>query len=364
MVATLPQLENKESNDDARSTRAVTGSKDPLKPPRTPDNSKVSIAIEADEVEKYTRLAITPRQDIKESNNGTRSTSAVSDSKDRFKTASALEKEISILSNELSVQEEVQRPEKSNEVRVSDVALRSLNIGVSKPMACLTCNKTEVSLMALHVHQVMQEHCYCKECKAFFPNDASGKIHTDTFHRYTCQECGKIFATVGRLQGHQVQHDHCYCKSCSCFFLSNGDMVRHSATVHVHPCGLCKEVFRYPKDLVDHQNFLRHHAHCNHCTAKFGWAHELIKHLEQDHTPCKCAYCQHGFQTAEELHTHQKVAINFYCMVCNISFQSDKATELHNNASHQTMTCMVCGRHFLNDQALLVHTAYKLNCPG
>lgn len=291
------------------------------------------------------------------------STNGVNNAKNHIGTASASDKAVVNRPGESSFHAEAHHPDKPDGVMVGDVGLDSSDMGTANSIICPTCNRAEGSLLTLRIHQVLNGHCYCKECKAFFLNDAVRGEHIDIVHCFACKECAKVFETSEKLQEHQVQSWHCYCKRCNCFFASRDDAVRHSATLHAYPCGMCKDVFRYSKDLAEHQSAVNHLYHCTVCNAKFGWGHELTKHVGESHTPCQCARCKYGFETAQKLREHQKPASDFYCMVCHKQFLTKQATDMHNEVvPHQSVICKNCGRHFLNGRALALHASAGLAC--
>ena len=140
---------------------------------------------------------------------------------------------------------------------------------------CGACTKAYINLRALHGHQRLVGHCFCRQCDHFFSDTSALAehkkhfIHAAGFH---CCDCDRDFVNQQALDQHLQDKDHTSikkrheCKECRREFLNQAALKKHQASLIHKPLSdlncvasaKCKQRFSSPSAMI-------HHLESGHC---------------------------------------------------------------------------------------------------
>lgn len=148
------------------------------------------------------------------------------------------------------------------------------------PHKCGACSKAYTNLKLLHNHKRQSGHCFCRQCKQFFPDNSALVehrrvfIHASGFH---CCDCDRDFKTQQALDQHLQFKDHTSikkvhgpteCTECQREFPNQAALKKHQASVVHNPLSdlkciasaKCKQEFHSPSALLHHLESGRCHS--------------------------------------------------------------------------------------------------------
>ncbi|ODH52918.1 hypothetical protein GX48_00786 [Paracoccidioides brasiliensis] len=111
---------------------------------------------------------------------------------------------------------------------------------------CYGCGDTFNSVVSLQLHQMANEHNYCKLCLSFFSDNSLFKFHIQKMHTFKCAACHLTFKDQEERMQHQRETGHAHCKDCSGYFLDQKSLSKHHE-IHNRTkfsCPLCSSVFK------------------------------------------------------------------------------------------------------------------------
>ncbi|EEH45920.2 uncharacterized protein PADG_02070 [Paracoccidioides brasiliensis Pb18] len=248
---------------------------------------------------------------------------------------------------------------------------------------CYGCGDTFNSVVSLQLHQMANEHNYCKLCLSFFSDNSLFKFHIQKMHTFKCAACHLTFKDQEERMQHQRETGHAHCKDCSGYFLDQKSLSKHHE-IHNRTkfsCPLCSSVFKTEMGRNAHQRDVGH-AYCKSCICYFldrksfekhidchqstnglvcptyKLAHQTEKARTAHHKAVKHRKCPHrGEEFTDVASATKHAAINhtYQCLLggCNIAFPTLDDLLVHHRKNHQH--CKPCDRWFCDKAALESH---------
>ena len=235
---------------------------------------------------------------------------------------------------------------------VPDIDLAEFNCAKADCAAALP------TLAAWFEHQKSSEHCYCTQCKAFFPNEAGKTTHISDSHVANCFICSLRFGTRSEVDQHRRESGHAYCEDCRALFDTDEAFLAHEQSVHSHSCS-CEIRFRSLAELTAHR-YEREHRACKACSRLFNTNEALQGHRLAEHL-FTCDKCNEQFRGQRSLQAHQRSTLHCYCDMCLIHFETSELDDDHYRQNHFYCDYRSCERWFQTADGFRQHRRATLH---
>ncbi|WEW61771.1 hypothetical protein PRK78_007267 [Emydomyces testavorans] len=202
-------------------------------------------------------------------------------------------------------------PESSEPVRTPNQQLQALPriAEAQRPLKvessgiiCFECRTSFNNILALHQHQMANDHNYCHWCFAFFIDRAVLQKHNEQVHNFKCAACPMSYISLGDLLAHQKLNNHCYCRPCNSYFQDTMSHTRHTTALHDK--------------------------------SRLGEVDTVAAAFAKVATPalkykCTAPKCKFSAGNADNLRDHQRREKHNYCEPCNKTFCDAGALKNH-----------------------------------